>query len=281
MTGASKVLAVPSVLLPVFPGTNGEYDMARAFEKAGGSIRHLVFRNRNPSEIAASFEEFKAAIGESQIIAFSGGYSLGSGKFITAVLRHPAIAGAITEFLEKQDGLILGICDGFQALVKSGLLPYGRLGPAGGSPALDSSASPIAPPAFGDNAIGRHVSRMVQTRVMPSNTPWLSLDEVGSIHTVPVSHSQGRLVISRVEAESLFASGQVPFCYADAAGNPATGEPDNPSGSAFAIEALSSPDGRILGKMSHPERSGDFVHINIPGNKTPRIFEAALRYFKG
>jgi phosphoribosylformylglycinamidine synthase len=267
-------LVQPLVILPVFPGTNCEWDMERAFRKAGAQTRLVIFRNRSRDEIAASIKEMAAAFNEAQIIAFSGGFSAGdepdgSGKFIANVLRSPAIAAAIAEFLEKKDGLILGICNGFQALIKTGLLPYGRMIPPSGEM-----------PTLAVNAIGRHVSRMVRTRVMPSISPWLSLEQPGSIHAIPVSHGEGRMVIRPEEADALFKAGQVPFCYADAAGQPTMAEPDNPNGSAFAIEGLTSPDGRILGKMGHSERSGEFVHINIPGNKRQSIFEAGVRYWR-
>jgi phosphoribosylformylglycinamidine synthase len=202
------------------------------------------------------------AISEAQIIALSGGFSAGdepdgSGKFIANVLRSPAIADAITAFLEQRGGLMLGICNGFQALIKTGLVPYGRITqPKAGAPTLTF------------NRIGRHVSRMVRTRVMPTASPWLALEEPGAIHILPVSHGEGRIAINGDEADALFKAGQVPFCYVD-----------NPNGSAFDIEGLCSPDGRILGKMGHSERCGEFVHINIPGNKTQRIFEAGVRYF--
>jgi phosphoribosylformylglycinamidine synthase len=270
---STRLSAAPLAVLPVFPGTNCEWDMERAFREAGGRTRLVIFRNRTGEDIRESIGELEAAIAEAQIFALSGGFSAGdepdgSGKFIANVLRSPAIAEALTAFLEKRDGLILGICNGFQALIKTGLVPYGGIRPA----------SETAP-TLTFNAIGRHVSRMVRTRVIPSNSPWLSLEEPGRIHLVPVSHGEGRLSIGTEEGEALFAAGQVPFCYADAGGNPTMAEPDNPNGSAFAVEALTSPDGRILGKMAHSERCGDLVHINIPGNKKQRIFEAGVNYF--
>jgi phosphoribosylformylglycinamidine synthase len=269
----TRLSAAPLVALPVFPGTNCEWDMERAFREAGGRTRLVIFRNRSRDEIRESIGELEAAIGEAQIVALSGGFSAGdepdgSGKFIANVLRSPSIAEALTGFLEKRDGLILGICNGFQALIKTGLVPYGRICPA----------SETAP-TLTFNAIGRHVSRMVRTRVMPNNSPWLSLEEPGRLHIVPVSHGEGRLSIGPEEAEALFAAGQVPFCYVDAEGNPTMAEPCNPNGSAFAVEGLSSPNGRILGKMAHSERCGELVHINIPGNKRQSIFEAGVRYF--
>ena len=270
-----SIQGAPLAVLPVFPGTNCEWDMQRAFLKAGAKTRLVIFRNRSNDNIAASLKELAAAFEEAQIIAFSGGFSAGdepdgSGKFIANVLRSPAIAGAIADFLEKRDGLILGICNGFQALIKTGLVPYGRILP------IEETM-----PTLSFNTIGRHISRMVRTRVMSNISPWLLLDEPGLVHTIPVSHGEGRMVVRGEEAQTLFAAGQVPFCYVDAAGNPTMAEPDNPNGSAFAIEGLTSPDGRVLGKMGHSERCGDFVHINIPGNKHQRIFEAGVRYFTG
>jgi phosphoribosylformylglycinamidine synthase len=263
----------PLAVLPVFPGTNCEWDMQKAFREAGARTRLVIFRNRNGEDIAGSLRELVAAFWEAQIIAFSGGFSAGdepdgSGKFIANVIRYAPVAAAITDFLEKRDGLILGICNGFQALIKTGLVPYGRiLQPATSMPTLTY------------NAIGRHVSRMVRTKVMPNVSPWLSLEKPGTVHIIPVSHGEGRLIITDGEAETLFGAGQVPFCYADADGNPTMADPDNPNGSAFAIEALTSPDGRVLGKMAHSERCGEFVHINIPGNKHQKIFEAGVKYF--
>jgi phosphoribosylformylglycinamidine synthase len=265
--------SAPLVVLPVFPGTNGEWDMERAFREAGARTRLVIFRNRNREDIAESIQELSSAVGEAQILAFSGGFSAGdepegSGKFIANVLRSPALAEEVTGLIEKRDGLILGICNGFQALIKLGLVPYG---------AFRSADDTM--PTLTFNRIGRHVSRMVRTRVMSTLSPWLSLEEPGAVHVLPVSHGEGRLVIRREEGEALFKNGQVPFCYADMDGQPAPGEPDNPNGSDFAIESLTSPDGRILGKMGHSERRGEYVHINIPGNKRQNIFEAGLRYF--
>jgi phosphoribosylformylglycinamidine synthase len=217
--------------------------------------------------------ELASAITEAQILALSGGFSAGdepdgSGKFIANVLRSSAIADALGDLLENRDGLVLGICNGFQALIKLGLVPYGS---------FNAAASDA--PTLTFNRIARHVSRMIRTRVMMSHSPWLALEKAGDVHVVPVSHGEGRLVIRHEEAERLFKNGQVPFCYADKNGEPTMNEPDNPNGSDFAIESLCSPNGRVLGKMAHPERSGDYVHINIPGNKSNRIFEAGVQYF--
>jgi phosphoribosylformylglycinamidine synthase len=265
--------AAPLAVLPVFPGTNCEWDMERAFRGAGARTRHIIFRNRSREDIAASTQELAAALGEAQILALSGGFSAGdepdgSGKFIACVLRAPALADTVQSMLERRDGLILGICNGFQALIKLGLVPYGEYR------AADSFM-----PTLTFNRVGRHISRMVRTRVMPCNSPWLAMEEPGAVHLVPVSHGEGRLVIRSDEAETLFKNGQIPFCYADANGRPTLHEPDNPNGSDFAIEGLTSPDGRVLGKMGHSERCGDYVHINIPGNKRQNIFRAGVRYF--
>jgi phosphoribosylformylglycinamidine synthase len=263
----------PLVILPVFPGTNCEWDMGWAFREAGAKTRMVIFRNRNREDIALSIRELAASISEAQILALSGGFSAGdepdgSGKFIANVLRSPAITDAVNDLLEQRGGLMMGICNGFQALIKLGLVPYGVYREANDNM-----------PTLTYNRIGRHVSRMVRTRVMSDKSPWLALEEPGTIHIIPVSHGEGRLVIRREEGEALFQKGQVPFCYADENGLPTLHEPDNPNGSDFAIEGMTSPDGRILGKMGHSERAGDFVHINIPGNKKQRIFEAGVRYF--
>jgi phosphoribosylformylglycinamidine synthase len=266
----------PLVVLPVFPGTNCEWDTERAFKEAGAKTRLVVFRNRSRQDIAESLDELAAAFRDAQIIALSGGFSAGdepdgSGKFIANVLRSPVIAAAVSELLEKRDGLMLGICNGFQALIKTGLVPYGRI-----IPSVEMDGAPML--TF--NTIGRHVSRMVRTVVMPNISPWLSQEEPGGVHVIPVSHGEGRIAIKSEEAEALFAAGQVPFCYADAEGRATIAEPDNPNGSAYAIEGLTSPDGRVLGKMAHSERCGKFVHINIPGNQHQRVFEAGVRYFE-
>jgi phosphoribosylformylglycinamidine synthase len=263
----------PLVLLPVFPGTNCEWDMERAFREAGARTKMVIFRNRNREDIAKSKQELARAIGECQILALSGGFSAGdepdgSGKFIANVLRSPIIADAVNNLLKNRDGLILGICNGFQALIKLGLVPYGAY-----------RRAEAAMPTLTFNNVGRHVSRMVRTLVMPNCSPWLALDKPGAIHALPVSHGEGRLVISGTEAEALFKNGQIPFCYADENGLPTMREPDNPNGSDFAIEGLCSFDGRILGKMAHSERRGEYVHINIPGDKKQNIFEAGIRYF--
>jgi phosphoribosylformylglycinamidine synthase len=256
--------AVPTVILPVFPGTNCEYDMERAFLEAGAEVQQLVFCNRSREDIAASTAALAKAISQGQILALSGGFSAGdepdgSGKFIANVLRSPAIQDALMELIETRKGLVLGICNGFQALIKLGLVPYGKFT----QPREDA-------PTLTTNTIGRHVSRMVRTEILPNNSPWMALDKPGTEYSIPVSHGEGRIVISPTEAADLFARGQVPCVYAPN---------DNPNGSAYNIEALSSPNGRVLGKMGHSERRGPYVHRNIPGNKTMQLFRAGVQYF--
>ncbi|MDR1505958.1 MAG: phosphoribosylformylglycinamidine synthase [Treponema sp.] len=263
----------PLVVLPVFPGTNCEWDMERAFLAAGARVKQVVFRNRSAKDISESTKELAEAVAEAQIVALSGGFSAGdepdgSGKFIANALRAPEISDAITRLLEKRDGLMLGICNGFQALVKLGLVPYGRY-----IEATDTM------PALTFNSVGRHVSRMVRTTVMSNLSPWLALEEPGTVHILPVSHGEGRFVISECEGKALFDSGQVSFCYTGEAGGQTFAEPVNPNGSDFAIEGITSPDGRVLGKMAHSERCGRFVHVNIPGSKHQKIFEAGITYF--
>ncbi len=283
--------ATPRVLLPVFPGTNCEFDMRRAFQLAGGDVKVLVFRNNSPAALSESLAELAREIDQAQILAFSGGFSAGdepdgSGKFIANVIREPQIAQAIMSLLENRDGLILGICNGFQALIKTGLVPYGRI--------LEPSAEM---PTLTYNTVGRHISRIARTRMVSGLSPWARhqsvLDE--AIHLVPVSHGEGRIVISEGLARDLFRKGQVFTQYVDEYGAVATSEPDNPNGSAYAIEGLTSPDGRILGKMGHSERTvgpdllnGD-SHLmgNVAGHggackKTSscqNIFAAGVSYF--
>jgi phosphoribosylformylglycinamidine synthase len=265
--------AAPLVVLPAFPGTNCEWDMARAFRRAGARVQIVVFRNRGREDVLEATAELAAAIRSAQIVALSGGFSAGdepdgSGKFIAAAFRAPAVEAAVADLLQKRDGLVLGVCNGFQALIKLGLVPYGEYR----EPAADS-------PTLTYNAVGRHVSRLVRTKVLPNASPWLALDPAGSIHTVPVSHGEGRVAIRDDLARALFAAGQAPFVYVDGDDRPTMAEPANPNGSAWAIEGLSSPDGRVLGKMGHSERVGPYVHVNVPGAKTQRIFEAGARYF--
>ena len=252
----------PLVLLPVFPGTNGEWDLEQAFLEQGARTKFVIFRNCNSQEIKDSIKELEASIKEAQIVAFSGGEN---GNFVSHVLSTPSLSTMLMEFYQKRDGLILGIGGGFQALINVGLLPYG---------CFCNNKLSLKP-----NALGRHVSRMARTRVISTLSPWLNLEEPGTIHIIPVSNGNGRITVDQDEAEALFKAGQIPFCYADSKGEAALSEPDNPFGSAFGIEALCSPDGRILGKMGHSERAGEWVHINTPGKKKQSIFQAGVRYF--
>lgn len=246
----------PRVLIPVFPGTNCEYDMARAFSLAGADPHIIVFRNNTADALSQSLAELRTELGQSQILALSGGFSAGdepdgSGKFIANVLREPGIRSAVTNLLEKQDGLIIGICNGFQALIKTGLVPYGKI--------CEPSEEM---PTLSFNTVGRHISRVVRTRMVSAISPWAhhpSLlctgEAVPRVHLVPVSHGEGRILITESLAEQLFASGQIFTQYVNAAGEPTMSEPDNPNGSAFAIEGMTSADGRVLGKMGHSERT--------------------------
>ena len=261
------------VYLPVFPGTNCDYDTARAFERAGATTQIGVFCNLSEKAILESIEAMSKAIDESHIFVLSGGFSLGdepdgSGKFIANVLNNEKITEAVHRLLDR-GGLILGICNGFQALVKSGLLPYGRLG-------MISKSSPT----LFHNDIHRHISQIVSTRVGSISSPWLSSFNVGDIHSIAVSHGEGKFVVSNELAEELFANGQVAFQYANAEGNPTTDAPFNPNGSYFGIEGIISKDGQILGKMGHTERYDEGLMKNIHGNRSQSIFENAVNYFK-
>ncbi len=268
---APKV-AKPKVILPVFPGTNCDYDTARAFEDAGAETQILVFRNLDEDAINESLKELAEAIKEAQILALSGGFSLGdepdgSGKFIANVLNHLAVKNEIEKLLERK-GLILGICNGFQALVKSGLLPFGKIG----------SITPSSPTLYRNN-INRHISRMVRTRVCKTSSPWLTSFNEGDVFQIAVSHGEGKFVISEELAEKLFNNGQIAFQYCDEDGNPSMNPEDNPNGSFYAIEGIVSDNGLILGKMGHSERKGENLYKNIYGNKEQDIFKNAVKYF--
>ncbi len=266
-------IAKPRVLIPVFPGTNCEIDTARAFEKAGAVSELVIVNNLSPAGIEQTIERLAKGIANSQILMLPGGFSAGdepdgSGKFIAVTLRNPRIADAITELLEKRDGLALGICNGFQALIKLGLLPQGRI--------CDIAEDA---PTLTYNDIGRHVSTMVRTRVTSTLSPWLSLCKAGDVHTVPVSHGEGRFVASEADIRALAANGQIATQYVDETGEPCARIPHNPNGSYCAIEGICSPDGRVLGKMAHSERIGANIAKNVPGEQDQRIFEAGVRYF--
>lgn len=274
VVGSSVKLARPRIFIPVFPGTNCEYDTARAFEKAGGIPELFIFRNTTPSDIEASIKEMVKSIGSSQIIAIPGGFSSGdepegSGKFIATVFRNPEVKEAVMKLLREKDGLMLGICNGFQALIKLGLLPYGEIRDIDeGSPTLTF------------NKIGRHVSCMVRTKVVSTLSPWLSKSKVGDIHTIAISHGEGRFAVSKEIAAELIEKGQVATQYVDFLGNPTYASAFNPNGSIEAIEGITSPDGRIFGKMGHSERAGNSIAKNVPGDKDQRIFAAGVDYFR-
>ncbi len=267
-------VAAPRVFIPVFPGTNCEYDTAVQFEKAGAMVETLVFKNLRPHQIGESVEAIVRAVDSSQIVMIPGGFSAGdepegSGKFIAAVFRNPEIKEAVMNLLKKRDGLMLGICNGFQALIKLGLVPYGDIRE------LTEDA-----PTLTYNTIGRHVSCMVNTRIVSNKSPWLANFSVGDIHTIPVSHGEGRFVAGKKVVQQLFENGQLATQYVDFKGNPAMDIQFNPNGSVYAIEGITSPDGRILGKMGHSERTGANIAKNIPGSKNQSIFIAGVEYFR-
>ena len=271
---AQRKLARPKVFIPVFPGTNCEYDTTKAFEQAGAEVETLVFKNMTEGQIVESVNAFEKAIRESQILMFSGGFSAGdepdgSAKFIASIFRNPKIMDAVHDLLQQRDGLALGICNGFQALIKLGLVPYGEIKPqTAGAPTLTT------------NSIGRHISKSVYTKVVTNKSPWLMRAELGGVYAIPASHGEGRFVAPENVIRELFANGQVATRYVDLQGNPTMDEEFNPNGSYAAIEGITSPDGRVLGKMAHSERIGDGVAVNIYGNQNQHIFESGVSYFK-
>ena len=270
---ASVSVVKPEAFIPVFPGTNCEYDTARALERAGGKANILVINNLSPEKIEESIAESVKIIRRSQMIILPGGFSGGdepdgSAKFITAFFRNPAMKDAVSELMEVQDGLMLGICNGFQALIKLGLVPFGRT--------IDTDANC---PTLTFNEIGRHQSMIIRTRISSNLSPWFSRCEVGDIHMIPISHGEGRFVCNDALLDELIARGQVATQYTDENGVPAMDALHNPNGSVMAIEGITSPDGRILGKMGHSERSGRNLYKNIPGNKYQPLFEGGVAYF--
>jgi len=270
--GAS--LVKPKVFIPVFPGTNCEFDTARRFIKAGAEAEIFVIKNRNQDELKQSIEEMAKRIRTSQMIAFPGGFSGGdepdgSGKFIVNTFRNELLKEAVDDLLYNRDGLALGICNGFQALIKLGLLPYGKIEPMNG----DS-------PTLTFNNIKRHVSQIVRVRVASSLSPWFAGVKVGEVYNVAVSHGEGKFVANAQHLERIIANGQVATQYADMDGNATMVSPFNPNGSVMAIEGITSPDGRILGKMGHSERIGDNLHKNVCGDYDMKIFESGVKYFK-
>ena len=270
----ARNIVKPQVFIPVFPGTNCEYDTARAFERAGAKANILVIKNRSSKDIEDSAKEIVKALSQSQIIAFPGGFSGGdepdgSGKFIATTFKNPRIAEAVMELLYKRDGLALGICNGFQALIKLGLVPYGDI----------REQTPQAPTLTFNN-ISRHVSTMVNIRIATNKSPWLSKVHVDDVFTVPVSHGEGRFVASKEELDKIIKNGQVATQYVDMTRNATMQSPFNPNGSMYAIEGIISPDGRVLGKMGHSERLDKDLYKNVEGNYDMKLFESGVDYFK-
>lgn len=264
----------PHVFIPVFPGTNCEYDSAKAFEDAGARVSTVVFKNLKPQDIQDSIELFAKEIEKAQIIMFPGGFSAGdepdgSGKFISSIFRNPKLKDLIHKHLYEKDGLMLGICNGFQALVKLGLLPYGEIRE------MDDTM-----PTLTFNTISRHQSKMVNTKVVSKMSPWFSEVELGETFTVPISHGEGRFIVSKELEEQLIANGQIATQYVDFDGNATYDIDFNPNGSIDAIEGITSPDGRILGKMGHSERCYRDILKNMPGKKDQKIFEAGVNYYR-
>ena len=267
-------VAKPKVLIPVFPGTNCEFDSARAVMAAGAEAEIAVIRNLTADDVARSVESIAAKIAESQMIFIPGGFSGGdepdgSAKFITAFFRNPAIQEQVEKLLNDRDGLMCGICNGFQALIKLGLVPYGKI--------IDTDANC---PTLTFNTIARHQSRIVQTRIASTKSPWLSLMNVGDIVNVPISHGEGKFLAPDALIQELAANGQIATQYVDLNGNPTMDAAFNPNGSLYAIEGITSPDGRVIGKMGHSERFSNGCYKNVPGNYDIQMFKAAVKYFK-
>ena len=270
----SHKIGQPTVFIPLFPGTNCEYDSAKAFERAGAKVITKVFKNLDAADIRDSVAEFEKAIAQAQMIMFPGGFSAGdepdgSAKFFATAFQNAKLKEAVEKLLNERDGLALGICNGFQALIKLGLVPYGKVcGQTAESPTLTY------------NTIGRHISKMVYTKVVTNKSPWLQGAELGGVYTNPASHGEGRFVASEELLNELFVNGQVATQYCDLNGTITMDEEWNPNGSYRAIEGITSPDGRVLGKMAHSERRGDSVAINIYGEQDLQIFESGVKYFK-
>ena len=267
-------VAKPKVFIPVMPGTNCEYDSMKAFEEAGAEVTTAVFKNLTPSMIRESVDAYAKEIGEAQIIMFPGGFSAGdepdgSAKFFATAFRNEKIKEAVQELLNKRDGLILGICNGFQSVIKLGLVPYGEIRDSQGS---DS-------PTLTFNTINRHVSKMVYTKVVSNRSPWLLEAELGGVYVNPASHGEGRFVAPKEWLDRLITSGQVATRYCDADGNITMDEYWNVNGSYEAIEGILSSDGRVYGKMCHIERKGDHVAMNITGEQDMKVFESGVKYF--
>ena len=267
-------VARPTVFIPVFPGTNCEYDSARAFERAGADVTVKVFRNLSAEAIRESVDAFEEAISQAQIIMFPGGFSAGdepdgSAKFFATAFRNAKLQEAVEKLLNERDGLALGICNGFQALIKLGLVPYGKI--------VNIQEND---PTLTFNTIGRHISQMAYTRVTSTKSPWLAGTQAGDMFAVPISHGEGRFVADEATLRRLAENGQIATQYVDPDGHVATDMPFNPNGSVWAVEGITSPDGRVLGKMGHCERKGENLYKNVPFNKDMQIFESGVKYFK-
>ncbi len=258
----------------MFPGTNCEYDTKRAFERAGAIAETFVFKNLSPSDIEFSIREMTKLINESQIVAFPGGFSAGdepdgSGKFIAATFRNPMLSEAIMNLIKNRDGLMIGICNGFQALIKLGLVPYGEI--------REISKDD---PTLTYNTIGRHISTFAMTKVVSNLSPWFNNCNISDVYNIPLSHGEGRFMANEEWIEKLKENGQIATQYVDSDFNPSYNGLFNPNGSVEAIEGITSPDGRILGKMGHSERLDIGTYKNIPYNKDQKLFEAGVSYFK-
>ncbi|MBO4725927.1 MAG: phosphoribosylformylglycinamidine synthase, partial [Firmicutes bacterium] len=271
---AAIKVAKPRVLIPAFPGTNCEWDSAAAIERAGGEAEILVINNLSSAGIADSIERFAKSLAQSQMVFIPGGFSGGdepdgSAKFITAFFRNERIKEGVTDLLENRDGLMCGICNGFQALIKLGLVPYGKI--------IDTDEKCAT---LTLNKIGRHQSRIVRTRIVSNRSPWLALTNETGIYSVPISHGEGRFIAPESLVRELFASGRVATQYVDLSGKPSDDVRFNPNGSTCAIEGILSPDGRVFGKMGHAERIGNGLYKNVPGNYDMKMFESAVAYYK-
>ena len=265
--------AKPKVFIPVFPGTNCEVDTARAFEKAGAEVEMLIVKNLKSKDIEETIEKMEQIINSSQMIMLPGGFSGGdepdgSGKFIATTFRNPRISNAVNELLKNRDGLMLGICNGFQALIKLGLVPYGEI----------RELKPTDP-TLTFNTIGRHISHMAYTRVTSVKSPWFANVNAGDVFAVPVSHGEGRFMADLETVKALAENGQIATQYVDLSGKPSDDIAYNLNGSICAIEGITSPDGRVLGKMGHSERKGENLYKNVPFEKDQQIFESGVKYF--
>ena len=266
--------AKPKVLIPVFPGTNCEYDTAKALMTAGAEPEIFVINNLSPASISSSVKSFAQKVKEAQIIFVPGGFSGGdepdgSGKFITAFFRNGEIREQVNELLKNRDGLMCGICNGFQALIKLGLVPYGEI--------IDTDESC---PTLTYNTISRHQSRLVRTRIASNKSPWLMETKPGEVYTVPISHGEGRFIASEELIKKLAENGQIATQYVDLEGKPSFDVHFNPNNSAYAVEGITSPDGRVLGKMGHSERIGSGLYKNVEGRYDMGLFASAVKYFK-